>query len=88
MPYNTKAEKRVNFNGMTMAWDMRPDAWLAYAHYDNPRYAAAMVVVHGNFGAQTAAPAALDMVIYALLNAPAGRNQPQPTATASHAASI
>ena len=74
---NTAAEKARNFNDMTMAWAQRPNAWfVAYAPADAPRYAVAVMVEHGNFGAQTAAPIAHDMMTYALLNDPAGRDQP------------
>ncbi len=74
---NTAAEKQKNFNDMDMAWAQRPHAWfVAYAPYDNPRYAIAVLVEHGNFGAQTAAPIAHDMMTYALLHDPAGRDTP------------
>ncbi|MDE1905910.1 MAG: penicillin-binding protein 2, partial [Rhodospirillales bacterium] len=74
---NSAAEKARNFNDMTMAWAQRPNAWfVAYAPADAPRYAMAVMVEHGNFGAQTAAPIAHDLMTYALLNDPAGRDQP------------
>ncbi|MBU6418510.1 MAG: penicillin-binding protein 2 [Proteobacteria bacterium] len=74
---NTAAEKARNFNDMTMAWAQRPNAWfVAYAPADAPRYALAVMVEHGNFGAQTAAPIAHDLMTYALLNDPAGRDKP------------
>ena len=74
---NTAAEKAINFNDMTMAWAQRPNAWfVAYAPVDAPRYAVAVLVEHGNYGAQTAAPIAHDLITYALLNDPAGRDTP------------
>ncbi len=74
---NSAAEKQRNFNDLSMAWEKRPNAWfVAYAPYDNPRYAIAVLVEHGNFGAQTAAPIAHDMMTYAILHDPAGRDTP------------
>ncbi|MGE4481109.1 penicillin-binding protein 2 [Acidocella sp.] len=74
---NTAAEKVAGFNDMTMAWEKRPNAlFVAYAPIDNPRYAIAVVVEHGNYGAQSAAPIAHDMMTYALLHDPAGRDKP------------
>ena len=74
---NSAAEKQKNFNDMTMAWEDRPNAlFVGYAPFDNPRYAIAVVVEHGNFGAQSAAPIAKTMMTYALTNDPAGRDAP------------
>jgi penicillin-binding protein 2 len=74
---NTAAEKQKNFNDLTMAWADRPNAlFVGFAPYDNPRYAVAVVVEHGNFGAQAAAPIARDLITYAITNDPAGRDVP------------
>ena len=74
---NTVAEKQKNFNDMTLAWEDRPNAlFVGFAPFDNPRYAIAVVVEHGNFGAQSAAPIAHNMMTYALVNDPAGRDTP------------
>lgn len=74
---NSAAEKAKDFDDMTMAWENRPNAWfVAYAPYDNPRYAVAVLVEHGNFGAQTAAPIAHDLITYAILHDPSGRDTP------------
>jgi penicillin-binding protein 2 len=74
---NTAAEKQKNFDAMNMAWEMRPNAlFVAFAPYDNPRYAIAVVVEHGLWGAQTAAPIAQAMMTYAIQNDPAGRDTP------------
>jgi len=71
------AEKQKNFNDMTLAWELRPNAlFVGYAPADNPRYAVAVVVEHGNFGAQSAAPIAHDLMTYALTNNPADRDNP------------
>ncbi|MDE8345836.1 MAG: penicillin-binding protein 2 [Acidocella sp.] len=74
---NTAAEKQRNFNDMTMPWADRPNAlFVAFAPYDAPRYAVAVVIQHGNFGAQTAAPIARDLLTYAITHDPAGRDVP------------
>jgi penicillin-binding protein 2 len=74
---NTAAEKQKGFNDLTMAWEDRPNAlFVGFAPYDNPRYAVAVVIEHGNFGAQSAAPVARDLITYALINDPAGRDTP------------
>jgi penicillin-binding protein 2 len=74
---NTAAEKQKNFNDLTMAWADRPNAlFVGFAPYDAPRYAIAVIVEHGNFGAQSAAPIAHDLMTYALINDPAGRDTP------------
>ena len=74
---NSAAEKQKNFNDMTMAWEQRPNAlFVGFAPYDNPRYAIAVVIEHGNYGAQSAAPIAQAMMTYAIQNDPAGRDAP------------
>jgi penicillin-binding protein 2 len=74
---NTAAEKQKNFNDLTMAWADRPNAlFVGFAPYDAPRYAIAVIVEHGNFGAQAAAPIARDLMTYALTHDPAGRDTP------------
>ncbi len=74
---NTSRQERDNFNDMELAWEQRPNAlFIAYAPFDNPRYAIAVVVEHGNYGAQSAAPIAHAMMTYALQNDPAGRDTP------------
>jgi penicillin-binding protein 2 len=74
---NTAAEKMKNFNDLTMAWADRPNAlFVGFAPYDAPRYAVAVIVEHGNFGADAAAPIARDLMTYALTHDPAGRDTP------------
>jgi penicillin-binding protein 2 len=84
---DTAAEKMKNFNAERMAWQDRPNGlFVGFAPYDNPRYATAVIVEHGNWGAQSAAPIARDLLTYAILNDPAGRDSPlasQPTAAAA-----
>jgi penicillin-binding protein 2 len=74
---NTAAEKQKNFNDATMAWADRPNGlFVGFAPYDSPRYAVAVIVEHGLFGAQVAAPIAKTLMTYALTNDPAGRDVP------------
>jgi penicillin-binding protein 2 len=74
---NSAAEKMKNFNDLTMAWEDRPNGlFVGFAPSDNPRYAIAVIIEHGNFGAQSAAPLARDVMTYALTTDPAGRDTP------------
>lgn len=74
---DTRAESAAGFNDMTIAWERRPNAlFVAYAPVESPRYAVAVVIEHGNYGSQSAAPIAHDLMTYALLNDPAGRDTP------------
>ena len=74
---NTAAEKQQGFNDLTMAWAARPNAlFVAFAPYDKPRYAVAVVIEHGNYGGQAAAPIANALMTYALTHDPAGRDVP------------
>jgi penicillin-binding protein 2 len=76
---DTAAEKQKNFNFLTLPWADRPNAlFVGFAPYDAPRYAVAVVIEHGNWGAQSAAPVARDLITYAVLNDPAGRDTPIP----------
>jgi len=74
---DTVAEKQKNFNDLTLPWQDRPNAlFVGFAPYDAPRYAVAVVIEHGNWGAQAAAPIARDLMTYAITNDPAGRDVP------------
>jgi len=74
---NSAAEKQKGFNDLTMAWADRPNGlFIGFAPFDVPRYAVAVIIEHGNFGAQTAAPVAKDLMTYALTHDPAGRDKP------------
>lgn len=58
-------------HGATGAWELRDHAWfIAYAPYDDPRYAMSVLVEHGGFGAQAAAPKAREIMRVALLKDP------------------
>ncbi len=66
-----------HFDSAKLPWEYRPHAlFVAYAPYDNPRYAVSVVVEHGNAGAATAAPLARDMMLAVLRRDPANRTTP------------
>ncbi len=61
-----------HFNSANLPWELRPHAlFVAFAPYDNPRYAVSVVVEHGNAGAAAAAPVARDIMTDTLLRDPA-----------------
>jgi penicillin-binding protein 2 len=65
-----------NFDSSKLPWEFRPHAlFVAYAPYDVPRYALAVVVEHGNAGAAMAGPIARDIMSDALQRDPAGRDE-------------
>ena len=58
-------------HGAVGAWATRDHAWfVAFAPYDDPRYAMSVLVEHGGFGAQAAAPKAREIMRVALLKDP------------------
>jgi penicillin-binding protein 2 len=58
-------------HGATGAWLGRDHAWfIAFAPYDDPRYAMSVLVEHGGFGAEAAAPKAREIMRVALLKDP------------------
>jgi penicillin-binding protein 2 len=64
------------FDSSKLPWEARPHAlFVAYAPYDAPRYALAVVVEHGNAGAAAAAPIARDIMTSALQRDPVGRDE-------------
>ncbi len=86
---DTAAEKQVNFNDATIPWADRPNAlFVGFAPYDNPRYAVAVIVEHGNWGSESAAPIAHDMMTYAITNDPAGRDVPLASANPDEATAL
>jgi len=63
-------------HGATGAWAGRDHAWfVAFAPYDDPRYAISVLVEHGGFGAQAAAPKAREIMRVALLKDPEVRTR-------------
>jgi penicillin-binding protein 2 len=68
------AREHGHFNSASLPWEFRPHAlFVCFAPYDSPRYAVAVVVEHGNAGADVAAPLARDIMTDALLRDPARR---------------
>jgi penicillin-binding protein 2 len=66
-----------NFNSAKLPWEFRPHAlFVCFAPFDSPRYAVAVVVEHGNAGADVAAPLARDIMTDTLLRDPAGHAAP------------
>jgi penicillin-binding protein 2 len=58
-------------HGAVGEWAQRDHAWfIAFAPYDDPRYALSVLVEHGGFGAGAAAPRAREIMRVALLKDP------------------
>lgn len=66
----TKAERaRGVIRNRDLPWKRRDHAlFVAYAPYDNPKYAVAVIVEHGGGGSSVAAPIARDVMLAALEN--------------------
>jgi penicillin-binding protein 2 len=63
-------------HGAHGAWATRDHAWfICYAPYDDPRYAMSVLVEHGGFGADAAAPKAAEIMRVALLKDPQVRER-------------
>ncbi len=61
----------IGQHGKTGAWKGRDHAWfIAFAPADAPKYACSVIVEHGGFGAQSAAPIAREIMRVALLKDP------------------
>lgn len=70
----SRAAREHGFKSERLAWALRPHAlFVAYAPYENPRYALSVVVEHGNAGAAAAAPVARDIMIDVLTRDPVNR---------------
>jgi penicillin-binding protein 2 len=70
-----RAARERGFNSLNLPWALRPHAlFMGFAPYDAPRYAVAVVVEHGNAGADVAGPIARDIMTDALTLDPAGRD--------------
>lgn len=73
----SRAQRERGFNSMNLPWALRPQAlFIGFAPFDAPRYAVAVVVEHGNAGADAAGPVARDIMVDALTLDPAGRTTP------------
>ncbi|HEX3919422.1 MAG TPA: penicillin-binding protein 2 [Caulobacteraceae bacterium] len=78
-------------HGAAGAWDARDHAWfIAFAPYDDPRYAISVITEHGGFGADASAPKAREILRVALLKDPEVRARieqplPAPSTTAQAA---
>jgi len=72
--YNYNGGRGVH--GTAGAWKLRDHAWfVAFAPYDDPRYAISVLVEHGGFGASAAAPRAREIMRVALLKDPEVRKR-------------
>jgi penicillin-binding protein 2 len=79
-----KQRESGTFDSKDLPWEFRPHAlFVAYAPYDQPRYALSVVVEHGNAGGTTAAPIARDIMTETLRRDPAGRPDSGPTQVAA-----
>ncbi len=73
----SSAQYRAGVNTANWPWKLRPHGlFIAYAPYEAPRYAAAVVIEHGNEGADSAAPVAKAVMERVLRRDPARRNTP------------
>ncbi len=71
-----------HFNSAKLAWEFRPHAlFICFAPYDAPRYAVALVIEHGNAGADVAAPLARDIMADTLGRDPSERQSEPPGQT-------
>ncbi len=76
----TQAQYRAGYDTAKWPWKLRPHGlFIAYAPFDAPRYAVAVVVEHGNEGADSAAPVAKAVMERVLRRAPAQRGTPPGT---------
>ncbi len=72
-----------HFNSATLPWKFRPHAlFICFAPYEAPRYAVALVVEHGNAGADVAAPLARDIMTDTLTRDPSMRREAPPQTVA------
>ena len=68
-----------HFDSQKLPWEYRPHAlFVAYAPYDAPRYALAVMVEHGNAAAAVAAPIAREIMTEVLRRDPANRSEALP----------
>jgi penicillin-binding protein 2 len=73
----SREQREHGFNSASLPWEYRPHAlFVCFAPVDEPRYACAVVVEHGNAGALAAAPVARDIMVETLTRDPARPDQP------------
>ena len=78
-----KLRESGTFDSKNLPWEFRPHAlFVAYAPYDQPRYALSVVVEHGNAGGAAAAPLARDIMTESLTSDPANRRDDGPARVA------
>ena len=71
-----KQRESGTFDSKNLPWEFRPHAlFVAYAPYEQPRYALSVVVEHGNAGGTAAAPLARDIMAEVLRRDPASRQE-------------
>ena len=69
----SREAREHGYKSDNLPWEFRPHAlFVAFAPYDAPKYALAVVVEHGNAGAAMAAPIARDIMVDVLTRDPAG----------------
>lgn len=74
-----------HFDSEKLPWEYRPHAlFVAFAPYDAPRYAVAVVIEHGNAGAAAAAPMARDIMAETLRRDPSNRTEAPPKQVAEN----
>jgi penicillin-binding protein 2 len=75
----SREAREHGFKSENLPWELRPHAlFVAYAPYDNPKYALSVVVEHGNAGAAVAAPLARDIMTDVLQRDPAATHEAPP----------
>jgi penicillin-binding protein 2 len=78
-----KQRESGTFDTKNLPWEFRPHAlFVAYAPYEQPRYALSVVVEHGNAGGAAAAPLARDIMAEVLRRDPAARPDDGPAQVA------
>jgi penicillin-binding protein 2 len=83
----SREQREHGFKSKSLPWEFRPHAlFVAFAPYDAPKYALAVVIEHGNAGAAAAAPVARQIMTDVLTRDPASRRDaPQRMAEGSSA---
>ena len=81
----SREQREHGFKSENLPWEFRPHAlFVAFAPYDAPKYALAVVVEHGNAGATMAGPIARDIMTDVLTRDPVSRHDAPPPVTAEN----